>query len=502
MRIPDVTEVTTDVDGNFRFTDLDPGVYQFNLKQTREYVLASESERTYYRLGDHVTIALIRGGVITGKVTTPGGEPVAGAFVGSSLVRDAGGKSVQQRVERLFFTDDRGIYRIFGLPPGGYVVSTPMAGTFGKSTSGRAIRIYHPSSTAETAAEVTVVSGVEASGIDIQLRRDSVYAISGTVVGGDPSPYTNVLLTHIATGMETFGSARRAANGKNVFAIDGVQDGEYEIVARVSGYGNKVDFASSPRRITVKGANVAGIELRLAAMGSISGNIVIDPSPGVCQNKTESSKEEVLLFFRRKDKSSMPLPSQASMRYSGVDEGGEFTLAPLEAGTYQIVPQIPDENWYLRSITLEPAAQASRRATNNLSSGIALKPGNKLNGVTLAIAEGAAGLKGKIVADQGSLPQYLRVHLVPSEISAANDQLRYAETAASDDRTFAFKNLAPGKYWLLARAVPDPDSADHPALPVAWDDAERAKLRKEAEAKKNEVELKPCQRVANRELVF
>jgi hypothetical protein len=182
---------------------------------------------------------------------------------------------------------------------------------------------------------------------------------------------------------------------------------------------------------------------------------------------------------------------------SGVDEDGKFTISPLQAGIYHIVPQMPDENRYLRSITLEPAAPASGRAANNLSSGIALKPGNKLNGVTLAIAEGAAGLQGKIVADKESLPPYLRVHLVPSELSAANDQLRYVETAARDDRTFDFKNLAPGKYWLLVRAIPEPSSADRPAPPVAWDDAARAKLRKEAEARKIEVELKPCQRVAD-----
>jgi Carboxypeptidase regulatory-like domain len=497
-RSPDISEVTTDVDGNFRFTDLDPGVYQFKLEQTRGYVLAPESRQEYHRLGDHVTIALIRGGVITGRITTPEGQPVAGILVSPSMVRDAGGKSVRQKFQHLCFTDDRGIYRLFGLPPGGYVVSVPEIGSFSKSTSGRSVRVYHPSSTAETAVEVTVVSGVEASGIDIQLRRDSVYAISGTVVGGDPSPYmmANVILTHVATGMETFSSARRAANGSNVFAIDGVQDGEYEIVARHNGFGNEVVLASSPKRITVKGSDVIGIELKLVPMGSISGKVVIDASPAVCENKTRFSNEEILLFSHRKDRSS-----QASLRYSGVDEDGEFTIAPLEAGTYRIVPQMPNENWYLRSITLEPAAP-TRRAANNLSSGIALKPGNKLNGVTLAIAEGAAGLKGKIEADKGSLPTYLRVHLVPSQVSAANDQLRYAETAARDDRTFEFKNLAPGKYWLLVRAVPEPDSADRPPLPLAWNDVERAKLRKEAEAKKIEVELKSCQRVTDQKLVY
>jgi hypothetical protein len=55
--------------------------------------------------------------------------------------------------------------------------------------------------------------------------------------------------------------------------------------------------------------------------------------------------------------------------------------------------------------------------------------------------------------------------------------------------------LSPGKYWLLARAVPDSEPNDKPARPAAWDAAERAKLRREAEAAKIVIELKPCQRI-------
>jgi hypothetical protein len=58
-------------------------------------------------------------------------------------------------------------------------------------------------------------------------------------------------------------------------------------------------------------------------------------------------------------------------------------------------------------------------------------------------------------------------------------------------------NLAPGKYWLIARAASDDETSDRPIAPIAWDANERAKLRKEAEALKLEVELKPCQRRSN-----
>jgi hypothetical protein len=89
------------------------------------------------------------------------------------------------------------------------------------------------------------------------------------------------------------------------------------------------------------------------------------------------------------------------------------------------------------------------------------------------------------------------VHLVPAEAASADDVLRYAETIAERDGAFEFKYMAPGKYWLVTRAVPDDEPTDRPPFPAAWDANERAKLRKEAEALKIEVELKPCQRVAD-----
>jgi len=56
-------------------------------------------------------------------------------------------------------------------------------------------------------------------------------------------------------------------------------------------------------------------------------------------------------------------------------------------------------------------------------------------------------------------------------------------------------NLAPGKYWLIARAAPDDETADSPVAPIARNANERAKLRREVMAAKNEIELQLCGRL-------
>jgi hypothetical protein len=60
---------------------------------------------------------------------------------------------------------------------------------------------------------------------------------------------------------------------------------------------------------------------------------------------------------------------------------------------------------------------------------------------------------------------------------------------------FLFKHIAPGKYFLHMRQAPEKDASNDQAGPIAWDAVNRVKLRREAASAKNEIELKPCQRV-------
>jgi hypothetical protein len=430
--------------------------------------------------------------------------------VNPMMTRDAEGNPVRGGGGRPRFTDDRGFYRIYGLQPGTYVVFTR------NSFSGPFPTLYdldtptfHPSSTRETATEVTVSSGGEVSGVDIRYRGDTGHVVSGTVTGGGGSPSVGVSLTNAAVG--AFSGATsivRRDDGTTGFAIHGVPDGEYEVTARRGGYNNEESFTSTPRPIVVRGADVGGVELKLLPFGSIAGKFTLEAAPAVCENKRKWSLEEALITFRYEAKPARSNPAQSRIIVNGLTEEGEFTVYNLEANRYFLEPRLPNENWYVKAITT-PAAVSSpagaRGAARNSSpadvarSGIALKTGEKISGVTVAVADGAAALSGKVApAKEGSrLPGRLRVHLVPAEAGAANDVLRYAEAFARSDGSFALSNIAPGKYWLVARAVPDDEPGDSPPPPAAWDAVERAKLRKEAAAMRVEIELKPCQRVTD-----
>src|SRR5262245_41917606 len=246
------TEVVTDKNGNFRGAGLSPGLYAVDVPHVKEYVMrpltaAENHERRYYRVGDSITITLMKGGVITGRVTDSDGQPMVGLEVSVTMVRDGEGYSVRAAPQgESQMTDDRGIYRIFGLRPGSYIV-----GTSGSMFSARfspyagSAMTYHPSSTHDTATEVAVVSGGEASGVDIQFRGWQGYVVSGTVTTASAAPfptYTAVSLVNTDISAVTGSAYVRHNDPRMGFMIQGVNNGNYEIVAY--NYGNNEIVAS------------------------------------------------------------------------------------------------------------------------------------------------------------------------------------------------------------------------------------------------------------------
>src|SRR5262249_40353672 len=158
-------------------------------RETGEYAVKSisgtgRSRGRYVYIGDHITIKLVKGGAITGKVITSNGEPMEGAQVSPILVRDAEGDPVRQSGPIGYsLADDRGIYRLFGLAPGTYLVFTNGCGFLCQRPTTREIHAYHPSSTRNTAVRVRIASGSEVTGVDICYRENLGRVVSGMITG-------------------------------------------------------------------------------------------------------------------------------------------------------------------------------------------------------------------------------------------------------------------------------------------------------------------------------
>jgi len=118
--------VPTDNTGSFRVAGLEPGVFSITA-YAASFVLppadAETSQPTYYRIGDSVTVTMVKGGVVNGTVADSAGQPVVAVRVHAIMVRDANGQPANGGITGERLTDDRGVYRLVGLMPGTYVVS-------------------------------------------------------------------------------------------------------------------------------------------------------------------------------------------------------------------------------------------------------------------------------------------------------------------------------------------------------------------------------------------
>src|SRR5262249_49656454 len=134
-----------------------------------------------------IDFALVRGSVITGRLTSADGRPIIGARVLASPADESVSRNTLYYQAGM--TDDRGVYRIYGLPAGRYRVSADGSelGPNGESwrNSGKRFgRTYHPNVTDETRATVVEVKeGSEATGIDINLgEKRAMYEVTGRVI--------------------------------------------------------------------------------------------------------------------------------------------------------------------------------------------------------------------------------------------------------------------------------------------------------------------------------
>src|ERR1051326_1458763 len=483
----------TDRDGKFQMSGLEPRPYQLTVWLS---AYSPFTPSTNYRVGDSVRVVLTKGGVITGTVTKQTGEPVVGVRVRARMI-DAESNLLSPG----FFapeqaTDDRGVYRIYGLRTGTYVVWAGGGGGRGVDSGidpfDDFVPTYSPGSTRDSAAEITVRAGEEVSNVDIRFRGEPGHVISGRAIQSKSAQSSNFLLnlTAIGKGRSDWNMITVQPDDSRRFVFRGVDNGEYDLTALpmvADGPGSEV----ASKRIKVNGADVTGIELVTEPLASVSGRVVLEEA-----NKTECSGKQRPLFSEILVSASQDESQHSEYQFplllkapAGADANGNVSLKNLPPGRYFFVPEFAAKYWYLQSITLPPPPGAKPvDATRNWTT---LKSGDRLSGLTITLAQGAASLSGQVVDNRAD---NLLLYLVPAEKERAEDVLRFFGAAVGPDGKVALTNLPPGRYWSLVKSNTEV-LTDKLRMP---DQKElRASLRREAEAAKSAIDLKPCQHLTD-----
>lgn len=212
------------------------------------------------------------------------------------------------------------------------------------------------SSARDAAAEIVVRAGEETSGVDIRYRGEPGHAISGVVNGPTlPNSSTNLTLTQMVNGVPQVSAFSYQLPNAKGFAFYGVTDGDYYLIAQ-SFLGQSEMVASEPRRLTVKGADLTGIELVVKGLASINGHVTLESSTAVeCKNKRQPTFAETLLVAPRSEKSTPKdvLAFPNIFAQASPDKSGDFLLRNLGPGQFNLNVRFFAKYWYLRSIVQE-----------------------------------------------------------------------------------------------------------------------------------------------------
>ena len=506
-------------DGTFKIDDLEIGVYRV-WASAPGFVADTPigiDARGFVHTGETTSLRLKKGGVITGTVLNANNTPVPAVNIRAFRVRDESGKPIDAMISSVTerFTDDRGIYRLYGLSPGTYIVAAGGASRFysGFGTTGfdQDAPTYAPSSTRDTAMEIAVRSGEEASA-DIQYRGDSGHAISGMVVGMPPPAgafafgSATITITDVKSKTIVM-TATASISNDYAFAAYGVPDGEYELVAQ-SFSPTRETRASDPKRIKVQGADVTGVNLNVTSLPAINGRVVLDNAfTADCVKYRESALQETIVVARRDKHPAKSAEvtnnsnEQVAMIFADqiadavADPKGEFTLRNLHAGTYRVSVSLPSSAWYVKSFTrtLNPRTTDSRI----ISEGVTLT-NQTVSGLNIVLSEGAATIRGAVVtADGKPLKDRQLIYLVPGEKESSPNLLRYFETRSEPDGRFELRSIPPGDYLAVTDSM---EENRPPGILVRQDANLRNKVVRDAQKLNRSITLKPCERVENFEL--
>ena len=335
----------TDAQGNYRISDLPPGTYEL-LPVAPQFVLGGPNAGKNVILDEGETLegidfTLTRGGVISGKVTNSDGQPLIEEQVHlTPLSQDRSEEAVIRLNMHFIQTDDRGVYRVFGLPPGKYTVS---AGTppgrlgFGGRSGIKYKQTFHPSVTDGSQATVIEVSeGSEANNVDIVINtRQVTYSVSGRIINGEtgrPIPNARYGITKIEDDGST-GMSGPTTNALGEFKIDSLIPGKYMVTLdgtmnRASGIADAgSNLFAEALRFDITDHDITDLVLTTSTGASVSGVVVFDDP---VQKTTRQKFGELMVAVHIEGNDRIAIGRSGRPVKVGAD--GSFTIGGLPPG--------------------------------------------------------------------------------------------------------------------------------------------------------------------------
>ncbi|MGA9812517.1 MAG: carboxypeptidase regulatory-like domain-containing protein [Terriglobales bacterium] len=450
---------TTDSDGHFLIKDVVPGRYHFFATRAgfvnQQYQARGNADGAVLSLkpGDRVGDVLFRmivSGVITGRVTNEDGEGIVRVEV--IALRKPGEEEMEEEDRFAFFrkselhavsgaqTDDRGQYRIFGLKPGDYYIeatdsyepdrNTPSDESYvvHEFLGSEYASVYYPSvAQASQATLVSVKAGDEVQA-DVFMQRIKTAEISGHVIGrGGPAKNASVLI--FPRAMDDFVVPRQdTTDEKGAFKLKGIPPGSYVIAAYKRDDDEGSYGARGQQKLEVSGENIDSLTIAFGGGASFQGRVTAAGG-----DQPELDRISIFLLGTDEDR-TFGAGGQ-------VKKDGTFQLKSVFDGSYAIMLEGLEKNWYVKSVRLG--------ADELIDKGLQVEAGGTGGRLEVVVSSASAQLEGSVSGHDGAIIG-ARVRVAPEPETPYN-RLRSRVVRTDQSGHFSVTGLAPGTYRLLAR---------------------------------------------------
>jgi len=379
-------------------------------------------------------------GAMAGRVLDEDGEPIQG--VGIQVLRFNYAQGRRQLISVAgTSSNDRGEYRVFGLPAGRYrLLASLPNGPISRPIETAALvpevqdpysPLYYPGvSDVDSASPVSLAEGGELADMDFHLRKVRATTVRGRLVSPIDrlsSSQLQVVLAHNESGVASYIDRLSGVVDTNTgrFEIRGVAPGSYLIVASqlysARPLGGRIPIEISPANVPEP------VTLPLSPAFDMLGVVEVEGAPrGNVPN----------IIVRLQPAEGLALGPQP---WSKVAADGSIRLSGVTSGLWKVVlDSLPQDLW----------VKAESFAGNEIPAGEMTVNESTRGQLRIVLAGDGAQISGTVTVE--NQPCRSTVVLVPAAPELRVFHQFYRVTNTSEHGAFTLKGIRPGSYKLFA----------------------------------------------------